>query len=48
MMKKMLKKIMIKIRDKLLIWLERKIREAFEWIEEKINELDLLDLIDLD
>ena len=47
-MKKMLKKFMIKIRDKLLIWLERKIREAFEWIEKKIDELDLLDLVELD
>lgn len=41
-MKKLLKEILIKIRDKFLIWLEREIRKAFNWIEKKIDELDLI------
>jgi len=43
-MKKMLKEFIRKVRDKLLIWLERKIKKAFDWIEKKIEELDLIDL----
>ena len=43
-MKKTLKELVRKIRDKLLIWLEKKIKNAFDWIEKKIEELDLIDL----
>ena len=43
-MKKMLKEFMIKFRNKLLIWLEKEIKKAFDWIEKKIEELDLIDL----
>jgi len=43
-MKIMLKKFMVKIRNKLLIWLEKEIKKAFDWIEKKIEELDLIDL----